>query len=535
VAAPDLERSVPSPDATAAGDGHADPANANSDRPAIEGAVDYRTLVEQIPAITYTEVHDRSSPTGQRTTYVSPQASRILGHAPAEFIADPQLWRRLRHPADRAKVLAAERTAEVTRRPFHAEYRMVARDGRLLWFRDDAVVVEAASGGTYWQGVMYDITAEKLAEEQARRAELRYRSLVETLPAVVFMDQLDERASNVYTSPQSEQLLGYTTDQWTDDPDLWAKILHPEDRERCLAAQAHHVETGEPYDQTYRVIARDGRLLWVRDIAVVVYEDGTPLYSQGFLLDMTAQKEAELALQGALEREHEGAERLRAADELKNTLLHTLSHDLKGPLTAILAASTTLLRPDLTEEETTEILTGMAQRAKRMDRLLTDLLDLERLGRGVMEPTCFPVDVGQLVSNLVNSTEVLKGRDVELDARPVVVPVDPPKLERIVENLLANAARHTPSSARVWVGVLPTEGGALIAVEDDGPGVADDFKRDVFEPFHRGPEAEGAGSGIGLSLVARFTELHGGRAWVEDRPGGGASFRVFLPGPSAHS
>ena len=107
MAAPDLERSVPSPDATAAGDGHADPANANSDRPATEGVVDYRTLVEQIPAITYTEVHDRSSPTGQRTTYVSPQASRILGHAPAEFIADPQLWRRLRHPADRAKVLAA--------------------------------------------------------------------------------------------------------------------------------------------------------------------------------------------------------------------------------------------------------------------------------------------------------------------------------------------------------------------------------------------------------------------------------------------
>jgi PAS domain-containing protein len=84
------------------------------------GQVDYRTLVEQIPAITYTEVHDPASATGQRTTYVSPQAARILGHAPAEFIADPELWRRLRHPADRAKVMAAERTAEVTRQPFHA-------------------------------------------------------------------------------------------------------------------------------------------------------------------------------------------------------------------------------------------------------------------------------------------------------------------------------------------------------------------------------------------------------------------------------
>lgn len=268
-------------------------------------SVDYRTLVEQIPAITYTEIHDRSSPTGQRTTYVSPQVTRILGYAPSEFLADPQLWRKLRHPADRARVLAAERTAEITRQPFHAEYRMYAKDGRLLWFRDDAVIVEDPGvGGTFWQGVMFDITAEKLAEEQAQAAERRYRSLVETLPAVVYIDQLDERASNVYTSPYSERLLGYTTEDWNTDRDLWVKILHPEDRERAIAAQAHHVETGEPYDQVYRLIARDGRVVWVRDMAVVVYDDdGTPLYSQGFLLDITAQKEAEDALREALARE----------------------------------------------------------------------------------------------------------------------------------------------------------------------------------------------------------------------------------------
>jgi len=347
--------------------------------PTSTGAVDYRALVEQIPAITYTEIHDRTSPTGQRTTYVSPQAARILGHAPSEFLRDPQLWRTLRHPADRARVMAAERAAEVTRQPFHAEYRMTARDGRLLWFRDDAVIVErSGSGDTLWQGVMYDITAEKTAEEQARRAEIRYRSLVETLPAVVFIDQLDARASNVYTSPESERLLGYTTRDWDDDPDLWAKILHPEDRDRCLEAQARHVRTGEPFDQTYRVIARDDRTLWVRDVAVIVHDDdGTPLYSQGFLLDITAQKQAELALQEALDREHEGAERLRHADEARTRLLHTLSHDLRGPLTAILVAASTLERPGLSQADVTEILRGMADRARHMDRLLTELLDPE--------------------------------------------------------------------------------------------------------------------------------------------------------------
>jgi PAS domain S-box-containing protein len=499
------------------------------------GAVDYRALVERIPAITYTEVHDRSSGTGPRTTYVSPQAARILGHPPADFLADPELWRKLRHPADRAMVLAAERTAEVTRRPFHAEYRMFTRDGRLLWFRDDAVIVETSgANATLWQGVMFDITAEKTAEEQAHKAELRYRSLVEALPVVVYVDELDGRATNVYTSPQTDRLLGYTTREWGDDPDLWVSMLHEEDRDRALDAQRRHVETAEPLDETYRLHAKDGRLLWIRDVAVVVHdEDGTPLYSQGFLMDISAQMEAELALRTAVEREHEGLERLRATDELKNTLLHTLSHDLKGPLTAILGAATTLQRPDLTQAEANEILTGMAQRARRMDRLLTDLLDLERLGRGMMEPTCFPVDVGQLVSDLVHGSEALQDRRVDLVARPVVVPVDPPKLERIVENLLANVARHTPRSGQVWVRVLPEDGGALIVVEDDGPGVPAELRRSVFEPFRRGPDVATAGSGIGLSLVSRFTELHGGRAWVEDRRGGGASFRVFLPGARA--
>jgi signal transduction histidine kinase len=113
----------------------------------------------------------------------------------------------------------------------------------------------------------------------------------------------------------------------------------------------------------------------------------------------------------------------------------------------------------------------------------------------------------------------------------VSVEADPAKVERIVENLLANAARHTGPETGIWVRVWAEPEGAVIAVEDDGPGVPAELQHAIFEPFRQGPTASphSPGTGIGLSLVAMFTELHGGRAWVQDREGGGASFRVFLP------
>jgi signal transduction histidine kinase len=165
-----------------------------------------------------------------------------------------------------------------------------------------------------------------------------------------------------------------------------------------------------------------------------------------------------------------------------------------------------------------------------MNELLTDLLDLDRLDRGIIEPRRFPVDLDGLVRTLAGRCDALRRRRVEVVSDRCIANVDITKVERMVENLLTNAARHTPRDARVWVRVWSDETGVTIAVEDEGPGVPDELKAAIFEPFRRGPDPLEPGSGIGLSLVARFAELHGGRAWVEDRNGGGASFRFFLPG-----
>ena len=141
-------------------------------------------------------------------------------------------------------------------------------------------------------------------------------------------------------------------------------------------------------------------------------------------------------------------------------------------------------------------------------------------------------DLGALARDVIRHVEGLRGRVVHIEAPSVMAELDPGKVERIVENLLANAVRHTPPGTPIWVRVRAEEGGALICVEDVGPGVPEDQRATIFEPFRQGGvgDAHRPGVGVGLSLVARFAELHGGRAWVEDRPGGGASFRVLLPG-----
>ena len=125
----------------------------------------------------------------------------------------------------------------------------------------------------------------------------RYRTLIEQLPLVVYVDALDEVSSNVFTSRQIEPLLGYTVEEWKAETDLFARLLHPDDRERVLAAHARTHDTHEPLSLEYRLIARDGRIVWLRDEGVVVVDEhGQPLNMQGYLLDITREREAEQQL-----------------------------------------------------------------------------------------------------------------------------------------------------------------------------------------------------------------------------------------------
>jgi signal transduction histidine kinase len=285
-------------------------------------------------------------------------------------------------------------------------------------------------------------------------------------------------------------------------------------------------------------------VVWLRDHAVLVHgEGGEPDFWQGYYIEVTEQKLAEAVLRQALERERQALERerqaarqLRTLDTMKNTFLDAVSHDLRTPLAAVYGIALTLKRAGsrLAEEDTVDLVDRLVNNAGKLDRLLTDLLDLERLSKGIVAPQCSRTDLAALVSRVAEEWRQRSGRQLDLAVEPVVAWVDPAKVERVVENLLTNADRHTTPDTPVWVKLARRGEGVLLAVEDAGGGVPRELRAALFEPFRQGPGAHAhtPGVGIGLSLVARFAELHGGRAWVQDRPGGGASFRVLLPDPA---
>lgn len=488
----------------------------------------FQALVERLPAVTYVEHAETGS-----YTYLSPQIEDLTGYPVQEWLEDRDLWGRILHPDDRDRVLAANEAD--TGDTWSVDYRMIHRDGRTVWVHNESVLIRSEDGRPIeWVGVYTDLTEQKEAWDHVRAAEERFRAIVEHIPAAVYLDLPDGSMESVYVSPQIEDVMGVSAASYLDEPDLWLQLMDDDDRARCERAYLEAVDARRSWKDEYLIRKPDGRVAWIHDeTTFLTGADGKPLFLLGVLYDVTERKRAEEALRQSEKREHDAAERLRALDDMKNTFLAAVSHELRSPLTSILGLSLTLERTtDLPPEDRFDLVARLSSNAQKLDRLLKDLLDIDRLNRGIVEPKLRTCDIGALASGTVGTLDVLAERNVVVEAETVELQVDAAKIERIVENLLTNAARHTPLEGTIWLRVQAQEDGALIVVEDDGPGVATELRTTIFEPFRQGParSPHTPGTGIGLSLVAGFAELHGGRAWVEDRAGGGASFRVFLPG-----
>lgn len=219
--------------------------------------------------------------------------------------------------------------------------------------------------------------------------------------------------------------------------------------------------------------------------------------------------------------------RLQEVDRIKNSFLSAVSHELRTPLTVVRGMSATLARhaSTLRPEQVSELAHRVDQQARRLDTLLSDLLDVDRLARGTITARREDVEVRHAVA-----AAVADHPGATVDVRADRGRVDPTQFERILVNLLSNAQKYAGGADLVTVEGTE-DGGLHLVVADRGPGVADEDKEQAFEAFVRlDDDHPSPGTGVGLSMVAQFAALHDGRAWLADREGGGIEAHVLLPG-----
>jgi two-component system sensor histidine kinase KdpD len=231
-----------------------------------------------------------------------------------------------------------------------------------------------------------------------------------------------------------------------------------------------------------------------------------------------------------LEQEAVEAEALRRSDTVKTAVLRAVSHDLRSPLTAIRAAAEGLRSEELSLDEfdRTELVETIRLEAERLDRLVSNLLDLSRLQGDAAAPVAELWAVEELVAQALDEVRGSDRIDVVFTHEVPPVQVDATQVKHALANLLDNALRFSPPAARVQVRVTSTRKEAIVRVVDQGPGVPEAELERIFEPFHRVGDGA-AGAGLGLAIARGFAEANGGRIWVESRPGQGASFALALP------
>lgn len=364
------------------------------------------------------------------------------------------------------------------------------------------------------------MTTEGQLPSAMTHAEAMYRALVEQVPAVVYIDAVDERSTALYSSPQVERMLGYSPEEWTSDPDLWLKLLHEEDRARVLTASVRSNHTGEPFSEEYRLTARDGRIVWVRDEAVMVRdENGAPRCWQGVMVDVTERKRTEENLERSLNM-------LRASDDERRRLLGHLVQAQEEERERISAEI---------HDDALQVLVALGIRLEMLERWISDpdgisdlretqgtlRLAVDRLRNllfDVRPPLLDREGLGPAIRLALGGLRVDTGIACTLEDR---LPAEPPHeirtiVYRIAAEALANVRKHAKASS-VTVRLEERDGGVLLSVTDDGGG----FAREHVEGRLAGH--------YGLVSMRERAAIAGGWCRIDTGPGEGTSVEAWVP------
>jgi PAS domain S-box-containing protein len=251
----------------------------------------YRALVEQLPLVTYVSAIDKPG----FSAYVSPQIEGLLGYTPEEWLATPNLFWRVVHPDDVERVRMEHRVGYATGRAFSSQYRLVARDGRVVWVEDEIIVVADAEGKPVQaQGFLLDITHRKAAEAALGESEERFRTLVANVPGIIFRCAIDEDWTMEFLSDEVEEVVGYPASDFIRNKlRTFNSVIVPEDGVVLAAEVDEAVRENRPYTIEYRVVHRDGSIRHVVERGQAILGRDGEYKLDGAIFDMTERKRAE--------------------------------------------------------------------------------------------------------------------------------------------------------------------------------------------------------------------------------------------------
>ncbi|MDQ7830943.1 MAG: PAS domain S-box protein [Desulfovibrionaceae bacterium] len=469
-------------------------------------------------------------------TYISPSIQKLRGLTSEEAMAEtiPQTMT----PASYAEVLrqSEAHARKGGRDDLHLELEQYRKDGSTVWVEMVIRPLFDASGHKAgFLGVSRDVTRRRAAQEALRQSEERFRAFFDNVEDMIYSQGLDGSLSMLNRA--SSVITGYPAADFEKDPQLWRRIIHPDDV-RDADDFFRRYPGGVPYyEVTYRLQTRGGQTRWIES-RMYGASDASGKFTGYHCIDRDVTERT--ALERSLVQARDRAEE---ASRAKNAFLATMSHEIRTPLNGIMGMLQLAEFTDLSAEQT-DYVAGALTSCRSLMQVLNDILDISRIEAGALGLVDeeFPLaTVFEPVMELVTHEARRKGLALSLDMAPDVpamVRGDPGRLRQVLFNLVGNAVKYTETgSVRVAVARLPycpLPGGVClyVAIADTGIGIPEDRLGHVFEPFTQLEMAlcrKYGGSGLGLSIVRRLLSLMRAPCAVESQVGQGTVFHLSIP------
>lgn len=480
--------------------------------------------------------------------YLNSATEKVFGRPVQHFFSIPDLWINMIHPEDRALVELQNRQS-ISRQTKDVTYRIVRPDGEIRWLHDRAKAVYDDRGvAIRIDGIATDITERKRAEEEIRRlnqtlerkareSETRYQQIVELAEEGIWV--IDGNGITTYVNQAMARMLGYDIEEMIGQPllDFLAQSDRSIARDSLTARREDRATRHE-----FCLKAKNGELVWTNiSTSPVLNEQGTMLWACALVYDITERKHADEQLRQSNERISLINAELARATRLKDEFFASMSHELRTPLNAILGLSEALLEEvygTLTDRQKRSLNT-IENSGRHLLELINDILDLSKIESGKMDLHLTPVTLSNLCESSLNFVKQQAHQKrvriySQLPTHPQEILIDERRMRQVLVNLLSNAVKFTPEGGQVFLNVENhvEEETITFSVQDNGVGIAKENFPKLFQPFVQLDSSLSrryAGTGLGLSLVRRIVELHGGSISLQSEVGKGSIFTITLP------